>query len=127
MVREKILYRLIDDFPIYSEKKVPVCEICVTDQERERQHYKVTCKGCGRLLSFPLQRLGRVASLNGGGHRTARTCSNACFRRALRKRRRPKGHVCAVCREEFTSARKDAKFCSSACRQWAYRLRGMAL
>ena len=30
---------------------------------------------------------------------------------------------CTVCKTDFISKRADAEFCSSACRQWAYRLR----
>jgi len=47
-------------------------------------------------------------------------CSLAC-RQAHRARAREK--VCGVCGEAFTATRADAKTCSPACRQKAYRLR----
>jgi hypothetical protein len=102
----------------------PVCGVCVTIKERQAPHREEDCGGCGRLLYFPSTRIRRKASLNGDQRQLATTCNNACFRRALRKKRRLKGHVCTTCREEFASARKDAKFCSGACRQWTYRMRG---
>ena len=114
-------------FIIHEVKNVPVCEVCVTDAELKRQRYSVACDGCGRNLSFPLRRLSRLASLNGGGHQTRRTCCNACFRRALRKRRRPKRLFCTCCGISFSAARADAKFCSSACRQSTYRYRGTVM
>jgi hypothetical protein len=57
------------------------------------------------------------------------TCSRQCqvsvynARGRARKRRRRSLNTCAVCQLEFTSARRDARFCSDACRQWAYRAR----
>jgi hypothetical protein len=109
---------------MYNSRLVPVCEVCVTDDELEHVIQKVTCRGCGRCLSVPGWRTSRVNSLMGLGRAVRTEWNNACFRRALRKRRRTKDLVCTVCHDEFNSAGKDAKFCSSACRQSAYRLRG---
>jgi hypothetical protein len=105
---------------------VPVCRMCTWDEELAHNRYWVNCAGCDRRLSVPRWKTGRVASLMGGGHPTRHTCNNACLRRALRKKRRVKDLTCTVCKEEFASARKDAKYCSGACRQWAYRLREFA-
>jgi hypothetical protein len=105
----------------------PVCTTCVTREERDAPHRNSDCPGCGRLLYFPLRRVSRRTSLSGGDQRPlATTCSNACFRRSLRKKRRIKNLTCTVCKEKFASVRKDAKYCSGACRQWAYRLREFA-
>ena len=108
---------------LHDYRNVPVCEVCITDEELKRVSHDVTCKGCGRRLSLLRRRISRRASLNGDQRQMRAECSDACFRRVLHKRHRLKDHICTVCREEFTSARNDAKFCSSACRQWAYRLR----
>jgi hypothetical protein len=59
-------------------------------------------------------------------------CSNRCYQRVYRKRRRGigstvpwKGHApsCQACRRPFKPKRADAKFCSAKCRQWHYRQR----
>ena len=34
--------------------------------------------------------------------------------------------VCAICGEKFTAKRKDALYCSNACKQAAYRNRNVA-
>jgi hypothetical protein len=53
-------------------------------------------------------------------------CSDRCrheYHNQLRKETRAEEHkmVCEVCGEEFTAKRRDAKFCSKACKQKAYR------
>jgi hypothetical protein len=131
MVREKTWVddvRYPDDsvIVVYNSRLVPVCDVCVTDDELDHVKQKVTCRGCGRCLSVPGWRTSRVNRLMGVGRAVRAECNNACFRRALRKKRRVKDLTCTVCKEEFTSARKDAKYCSGACRQWAYRLREFA-
>jgi hypothetical protein len=125
LVREKLVacVRYFGDKPIafHSFKHVPVCDVCVLDRELNQARYKTGCLGCGRLVSFP-RRMAR-------GREWAdcpQTCSNACYRKALRKQRRPKTHECITCKAKFKSSRADAQFCSSACRQWAYRLRAKA-
>ena len=63
-----------------------------------------SCKGCGQAADL------RVGSF----------CSGACYQRDRRRRRRP--HlICASCRRDFVAARKDARWCSDACRFRAYR------
>src|SRR3979490_893880 len=46
-----------------------------------------------------------------------------CYSRYLRSTKRIKALSCEVCRCRFQSARRDARFCSDACRQWSYRER----
>jgi hypothetical protein len=113
---------------VCSSGLVPVCDSCVTDNELKYFDQKVTCGGCGRCLSVPAWRTSKKNMLSGLGRQVRTTCNNACFRRALRQRRRPKSLFCKVCTLEFTSTRKDARYCSSACRQSAYRatLRALA-
>src|SRR5262249_55244650 len=85
------------------------------------------CAGCGEPLMTPLRRPFYGA------------CSERCHQRDYRKRRR--GHesvvqwkdgrpheVCAVCKQSLDkfgqpNKRKDAIYCSPACRQCAYRQR----
>ena len=88
---------------------------------------ETTCPGCGEpifvasnLRSYKLQ-----------------FCSMRCYQRSYRKRRRdtgsaidwkftgevPRRHQCAACKVLFRGKRRDARFCSNRCRQWAYRAR----
>lgn len=125
LVREKLVgcIRFIGEKPyaFHTFKHTPVCDVCVSDRELNQSRYKTECLGCRRLVSFP-QRMAR--------HREwadcPQTCSNACYRKALRKQRRPKTRECITCKTTFKSTRADAQFCSSACRQWAYQLRAKA-
>ena len=89
---------------------VAVCRDCMSPDEAAETRTKMTCPGCGLTLSIPEEY-------------EIKACSSACAQRAVRKLRRPKQHFCEVCKVEFTSARRDARFCSDACRQWAYRRR----
>lgn len=107
----------------YESKLMPVCKVCLWDEELEQSRYWVTCAGCGRRLSTPRWRTIKLTSLTGGDHATRTTCNDPGFRRALRKRRRPKNYRC-TCGTIFSSARTDAWFCSCGCRQAAYRQRG---
>jgi hypothetical protein len=91
--------------------------------------HTVRCDGCGEYVSTILN----------PRHRNWNYCSNRCYQRSYRKRKRGrdsvvdwKGHrrrsQCVVCKKNLDRygekhKRKDAKFCSSKCRQWAYRRR----
>lgn len=44
-----------------------------------------------------------------------------CYARHLRASKRVKALTCERCRGSFRSTRSDARFCSSACRQCAFR------
>lgn len=86
-------------------------------------------KGRGRLLPGddgynPLA--GRIkCEVCGRDVVNRRYCSDRCEYKAGNLRRRV-GHEsrrCVVCEEPFTPRRKDARYCSSACRQDAYRKR----
>jgi hypothetical protein len=46
-----------------------------------------------------------------------------CYYRYMRAVRRHKQHQCVHCRATFTTTRRDARYCSSACRLKAYRER----
>jgi ribosomal protein S27E len=101
----------------YWTRLLHVCEQCATQQELDAAKTQVICPGCSRTLFVPYQ---------WNGHRR-RYCCEACGKRARRKANRMKTHLCPVCKVEFQSARRDARFCSDACRQSTYRLRKAAL
>ena len=75
-------------------------------------HTHSRCTGCGRLLA-------RTSFW------PARLCSEDCQRTARNTRRRVEraGHTCPSCGNAFTPPRADARYCSPACRQKAYRER----
>jgi hypothetical protein len=83
-----------------------------------------TCAGCGEPIFTPTNARN--------GHWYA--CSNRCYQRAYRKRRRGRKSViewngdsayprCEACKKTLKPSRIDAKFCSNKCRQWHYRRR----
>jgi hypothetical protein len=63
------------------------------------------------------------------GDRRSDTCSNECARARANRLRRRKGYReykiarmrCARCGDPFEPKRLDARYCSNACRQAAYR------
>jgi hypothetical protein len=71
------------------------------------------CERCGRVIVF-------VTYTNyPGEYRRIAYCSEAC-----RDARDADGQkTCEVCGAEFTATRRDAKTCSAACKQKAYRQR----
>jgi hypothetical protein len=77
------------------------------------------CAGCGRDVVF---------GMSAGQYRERVYCSDDCRAAYRRKRKESQPHTntCEVCAKEFTSKRSDAKTCSSACRQKAYRQRSFA-
>jgi hypothetical protein len=94
---------------------VPVCESCATNLKAELRR-PMECPGCGLVLSVPTSREWRHI----------KACSNICYQRGRRKSQRFKQLVCETCKTAFQSSRKDAKFCSGACRQLTYRRRHFA-
>jgi predicted nucleic acid-binding Zn ribbon protein len=94
------------------------------DSATKLERFNTTCAGCGE----PIQ---TVRSPRKGAWDC---CSNRCYQRLYRKRRRGVGSVidwkaesskpkCAACSQQFNPSRSDARFCSSRCRQWQYRRR----
>ena len=78
------------------------------------------CPGCDRELYVSIQGLGR--------HAQQRHCSKRCVAVAANKRRKQqridqRTRACAACGETFQGTRRGAQYCSSACRQRAYRRR----
>jgi hypothetical protein len=119
MVREKINWRTLGPpdgaVAFWQYEVVPVCEVCVTEVEldRARRGYQRPCMGgCGKQLHFAVN-----------VRHSRKACSTACYRRGWRKQHRFKSTRCANCDIVFSTTRLDARFCSSACRQSAYRVR----
>ena len=75
---------------------------------------KIICKGCGREFYTQIEtKKYCLYSL----------CGNRGYQKELKQRRQQarKDMVCPVCEKAFTPKRSDAKYCSNACRQKAYR------
>ena len=125
MVREHVTWRVTQPDGLTREEIVAVCTACATPAEKAAAKAAAiapppVCAGCGRQMHVAARgRRGRYLSPD--------VCSSPCGGRARRRADRYKQRVCEVCRTEFTSALKRARYCSGACRQAAYRLRVQSL
>ncbi len=92
----------------------------------------VVCTDCAPMVPSyrfrPCEYCGRHTAFCTGRVRSRRFCSGRCRSRSasarakwLRARARQK--TCVGCEQEFDGTRRDAKYCSSPCRQRAYRHR----
>jgi hypothetical protein len=94
------------------------CVPCVREKwPRAAFDFRTACDSCSRTFYRPP-----------GGLRRHEFCSDYCRDRVRSAARREARHArmqhtCAVCGRPFTG-RRDARVCSSACRQRAYRRRG---
>lgn len=82
----------------------------------ETTYEHTECDGCGRPMARQRDRK----------HRKYDWCSNACRRNNSARVRRERARTdltCQQCHESFDADRSDAKYCSNACRQKAYRQR----
>jgi hypothetical protein len=107
---------------------IPVCVGCAgmwDPRDLAAAQHQTTCKGCGQSMLVPDRRVrtdiwkGRLLAIR------ASTCSSRCeqrYRRRFRQIHKEKIN-CSVCNVPFRPKRADARFCSNACRQWAYRRR----
>jgi predicted nucleic acid-binding Zn ribbon protein len=97
---------------------VSVCVTCFKEEAdfdvtSRQPRYERQCNGCGEPIMTPTY-----------GVLGWQICSRRCYQRTLRKRhRREKSRCCKVCKKRLEPTRKDARFCSNACRQFAYRAR----
>ncbi|MPZ57978.1 MAG: hypothetical protein GEU91_16080 [Rhizobiales bacterium] len=93
------------------------------------------CAGCGEPISIPVPGPGKHFRGTARWFNWA-VCSNRCYQRAYRKRRRENGGKstldwkwgrpknCEACKKPLPKGRRgDVKFCSNRCRQWTYRRR----
>jgi hypothetical protein len=115
VVRERIAYGIsyglgADMCLGHSVEWVTVCESCATAVEQANACHECRCAGCSQPMLTPSM-----------GHEV---CSSRCARRYMRrlKSERKKAY-CETCNQLFVPKRTDANYCSSACRQWAYRRR----
>ena len=93
---------------------VPACAEC-TPIEGEPSG---PCGGCGRPVH---DEWGRPSHQMVVCCEACRPKAQAASARAARARKRA-GKTCSLCKNSFTPARDDARFCSNACRQRAYRM-----
>jgi hypothetical protein len=106
---------------IYNKEASPVCDTCLEPREQAPPWVDRTCGGCSHAMRFYHQ---PSRSRRHPGHRARVWCSSRCeqrVRRAWRKVVVEKS--CATCNKPFFPARRDAAYCSNACRQWNYRAR----
>jgi hypothetical protein len=78
------------------------------------------CSTCERPVVYELTRRAYYRRQVFCSYRCQYTYNN---RRRSRRRQRRREKVCEVCSIEFTAKRADAKTCSAACKQKAYRTR----
>jgi len=112
-------------YPAYGDtlQVVSICMDCfkaASDEVTTKlDRYQRRCQGCGEPMLTPFR---------------WQVCSNRCYQRAYRERRRGRGSVvawkgnnpraCAICHESIDRhKRQGSKYCSNACRQMAYRRR----
>jgi len=98
----------------WGTPELPLCPGCVpSDLQRSWRKYR-DCHWCGRRRYY-----GCASQL------PRNYCCYECLRLAKNARRRKPRRtiymVCVGCEETFTAQRRDAEYCSSACRQRAYR------
>jgi hypothetical protein len=113
--------------------RVVLTRIMRTSMRTPKPCTPATCDGCGRTIvcgdwihrrtAFPaLEEPGRLlcSHCSYHGDRTYH-CSTACYRRFQRAKKRIKARECQACGSRFQAIRKNATYCSNACRQWAHR------
>ena len=90
----------------------PVCSECAEEEDYPTRWQK--CDSCGRDVRQPDWQ-----------PRKHNFCSDVCGAKFYREQRKalPEPIECETCGEFFEPARSDAKTCSPACRQKAYRKR----
>jgi hypothetical protein len=114
---EKIVLGVGDGYVRYvpgrNEGVNGYCLPCsVNLRPRRERFYEFNCHYCARrVISYYFMSAGDMRQF----------CSSSCRNRFYRKA--PEILNCAVCRKPFTPKRADAKHCSLACKQKAYRQR----
>lgn len=125
----RIRYPVLDAVPYFERcwDLVSVCghcfKHCTECNGVELPRFKRPCLGCGEPMQTPIP-----------GPFRWQVCSIRCRQRNYRKRRRENGGTsrewrynpppkCAACKKPMKTKRKDARFCSARCKQWAYRRR----
>jgi hypothetical protein len=113
----------------WQHSLVALCQEC-TEQDWHWKYRRMVCKpceGCGRKV-WSEARL-RWSDETNGYLTIPVTCCEQCAEKVRlatargRRRDRRGTHDCQLCGETFEPTRTDAKFCSVACKQKAYRRR----
>src|ERR1700739_5090025 len=93
-------------------------KVVVTDDGRHRKPRWVSitreCPACGKVETHSVR---TIQSWIDKPH----CCSWPCKARYRRTVKRHKERTCVICGNSFTTTRRDASYCSNACRQKAYR------
>ena len=101
----------------YWHVAVSICATCLAPEPKPLGPYRwydsaAPCPGCGH----PMRTQYRPGPAQ-------KVCSAACAQKLYRARRKVTEATCATCGEVFAPTRRDAVYCSSPCRQRAYRRR----
>jgi hypothetical protein len=104
---------------MFIAPQAPVCDACAPSRPWSESG---PCEGCGRSVTV---HRGLWADRHFHCSTKCQFASQARRRKETRARSRG-GMTCEVCAEPFEPARSDARYCSSACRQDAYRKRKIA-
>jgi hypothetical protein len=106
----------------------PVCEQCKPVFDRhwygdDRHHEAEPCGGCGRPVHNLFSTQWRKLTF------CCEDCHHIASLKAVRgKRSKARGHrTCECCGKTFVPKRADARFCSGACKQRAYRQRSLRI
>ena len=102
---------------------VPICSTCF-----ERKRGYLADPWTYRGSPEPCEACGRSVVSNHRLERQYVYCSERCARRIYNlhrseKRARARPSTCTACSEQMSPSRSDARYCSNACRQRAYRKR----
>jgi hypothetical protein len=97
------------------------CAACAATLAGRRWHPEQPCEQCGRPVFFTASRRIPLHAVCGDACRSAVKLAQARTRRARTSRQRQA--TCMACGTLFSPRRTDALFCSSPCRQRAYRQR----
>jgi hypothetical protein len=111
VVRERIVHTIIHGGAVYADKWTPVCDACVKPKEQAATTIRRRCTECDQRMQVPVAYASEV-------------CSSRCYQRRRRALRKAAARaLCQVCGLIFTAKRSDARYCSDACRQKAFRLK----
>jgi hypothetical protein len=129
IVRERIGFGFMPSANMYvgaTTEWVAVCAACATPAEAAEAEHELNCRGCGQPMATPHPHYSFEAEDGATyGRLRYKVCSDRCAQR-WRRHRQAEGQplaTCETCKTAFRPTRKDARFCSNACRQWAYRQR----
>jgi hypothetical protein len=124
----KPIYRVVGSWGSYGRGfRGSMCGRCCEEThllEHRHWHAALPCIHCGRPVFYEARRdRPRYYVVCGKKCQRAAYAARAADRSRQRRRQREQQHACAQCGVRFEPKRGDARYCSSACRQAAYRQR----